>query len=697
MIEYSLDQINSVKANVDSPTFTGTPTAPTATAGTSTAQVATTAFVTAANNNLQSQINTKAPLSSPVFTGRVTGPTGSGSSGGFGFDNDTGMVSSGDGNLKFYTNNVYAGGPITATNNWDINITGNAGSVSKLSLTDSNNPVTGPDTTTQNTIGYVNSLSLLGQSDGALYSQAYSTAWQHQIYGDYRTGSILIRGKNNGTWTAWNKVWHSGNGGSGSGLNADLLDGYDSTYFAPIASPALTGTPTAPTAAAGTSSTQLATTAFVTAANTSLQSQINGKVGISDNQTITGQKVFSSDVVLNNSTNDTPSFRVVDPTNNSTFEFDMAVETPRFMTVYRGGAVKIPLTFDMQTGSVNLQGVSTATTAPAGTSTTQVATTAFVTAADNLKANIASPIFTGQVFIPEGTASLPALVFQNDGSNDTGLYHISDGNIGVTCNAVNVASFTPTGVNLQGTPTAPTAAAGTSTTQLATTAFVTTANNNLQSQINGKVGLTGNQTITGSKTFSSDVVLNNSTNDTPSFRVVDPVNNTTCEWDMASETPRFFGSYRGGALTFPLTLNIQTGEVNGQNGVLSGYTYMMIGGDESSLPYNTTQTRLSSANFTAKSNFVSGVCKAAVNNQSSNWNDVLMTVVLVDITANANAATWQDQSSQVGNLAAGGKLIVPFSFGTLTIGHVYRIDMQFLLQEDVGPTCPKYMLGMFHH
>jgi hypothetical protein len=238
-----------------------------------------------------------------------------------------------------------------------------------------------------------------------------------------------------------------------------------STKFAPVTSPALTGTPTAPTAAAGTNTTQLATTEFVTSADNNLQSQINGKVGLTGNQTIAGQKVFSSDIILNNSTNDTPSFRVVDPTNNSTFEFDMDVEIPRFMTVYRGGAVKIPLTFDMQTGSVNLQGVSTATTAPAGTSTTQVATTAFVTAADN----------------------------------------------------------------------------------------------NLQSQINGKVGLTGNQTIAGIKTFSDTIVLNNNTNDAPSFKLVDPVNNTTCEWDMALETPRFFGSYRGGAFTFPLMFNMQTG------------------------------------------------------------------------------------------------------------------------------------------
>lgn len=40
-------------------------------------------------------------------------------------------------------------------------------------------------------------------------------------------------------------------------------DAYMDATFAPLASPALTGTPTAPTATAGTSNTQLATTAFV--------------------------------------------------------------------------------------------------------------------------------------------------------------------------------------------------------------------------------------------------------------------------------------------------------------------------------------------------------------------------------------------------------------------------------------------------
>lgn len=55
-------------APLASPTFTGTPAAPTATAGTNTTQVATTAFVTTA-------VSTKANLASPTFTGTPAAPT----------------------------------------------------------------------------------------------------------------------------------------------------------------------------------------------------------------------------------------------------------------------------------------------------------------------------------------------------------------------------------------------------------------------------------------------------------------------------------------------------------------------------------------------------------------------------------------------------------------------------------------------
>jgi|688.fasta_scaffold00633_58 hypothetical protein len=48
-------------------------------------------------------------------------------------------------------------------------------------------------------------------TDGALYSQRYSSSWQHQIAGDYRSGQIALRGKNNGTWTGWRTVLDSSN------------------------------------------------------------------------------------------------------------------------------------------------------------------------------------------------------------------------------------------------------------------------------------------------------------------------------------------------------------------------------------------------------------------------------------------------------------------------------------------------------
>jgi hypothetical protein len=60
-------------------------------------------------------------------------------------------------------------------------------------------------------IAYVSGISLFGQTDGALYSQVYSNVWKHQIFGDYRTGQLAIRGRNSGTWQAWRTVLDSTN------------------------------------------------------------------------------------------------------------------------------------------------------------------------------------------------------------------------------------------------------------------------------------------------------------------------------------------------------------------------------------------------------------------------------------------------------------------------------------------------------
>lgn len=60
----------STKADLSSPTFLGTPSAPTAAAGTSNTQIATTAFVDTA-------VSVKANINSPTLTGTPAAPTAS--------------------------------------------------------------------------------------------------------------------------------------------------------------------------------------------------------------------------------------------------------------------------------------------------------------------------------------------------------------------------------------------------------------------------------------------------------------------------------------------------------------------------------------------------------------------------------------------------------------------------------------------
>ncbi|EGZ1013416.1 phage tail protein [Escherichia coli] len=109
---------------------------------------------------------------------------------------------------------------------------------------------------------------------------------------------------------------------------------------APIESPSLTGTPTTPTAAQGTNSTQIANTAFVKAAITAL---INGAPGTLD----TLKEIAAA---INND----PNFST---------------------TINNALALKAPL------ASPALTGIPTAPTAAQGTNNTQIATTAYVRAA----------------------------------------------------------------------------------------------------------------------------------------------------------------------------------------------------------------------------------------------------------------------------------------------------------------------------
>jgi len=120
---------------------------------------------------------------------------------------------------------------------------------------------------------------------------------------------------------------------------------------APLASPALTGTPTAPTAAAGTNTTQLATTAHVFAERTNTATLTNKTFDLANNTfAATSAQLAAS---------------LTDETGTGALLF---------------------------ANSPALTGTPTAPTASPGTNSTQLATTAFVAAGF---APLASPAFTG--------------------------------------------------------------------------------------------------------------------------------------------------------------------------------------------------------------------------------------------------------------------------------------------------------------
>jgi len=201
--------------------------------------------------------------------------------------------------------------------------------------------------------------------------------------------------------------------------------------YALKASPALTGTPTAPTAVAGTNSTQIATTAFVADAINSAQAfplTSNNGQGISYTRDMNALLDTGFYVIKQ----DTPNIPVASQGTAIVIRRSSA-QTSQMYTRITTSDVYVRVTNDSGTtwtawrqltfnDSPTFTGTPLVPTAAAGTSNTQIASTSFVkTAVENAKA---SPVFTG-------------------------------------------------------TPTAPTAALNTNTTQIATTAFVQSAVGNL--------------------------------------------------------------------------------------------------------------------------------------------------------------------------------------------------------------------------
>ena len=135
---------------------------------------------------------------------------------------------------------------------------------------------------------------------------------------------------------------------------------------AALASPALTGTPTAPTAGAGTSTTQLATTAFVQAALTGFGA---------------GDMLKSSYDADNDGKVDAAEVADAVPWTGVTGKPTTFTPATHSHTIAQVTGLQAGLDAKAGLASPAFTGAPTAPTATTGTNTTQIATTAFVAAA----------------------------------------------------------------------------------------------------------------------------------------------------------------------------------------------------------------------------------------------------------------------------------------------------------------------------
>lgn len=191
---------------------------------------------------------------------------------------------------------------------------------------------------------------------------------------------------------------------------------------APLSSPALTDTPTAPTATTSTNTDQIATTAF---AHAVVQAAITALIGMAPAQLDTLGKISAA----------------IDNDENFAGTITDALLT------------KAPL------ASPALTGTPIAPTAAPGTATTQIATTAFVQA-------------TAQAAIDALVAAAPG---QLDTLSELAEALGNDPDFAATITGMLASKAPLASPALTGVPTAPTAVPGTSTAQIATTAFVQNA------------------------------------------------------------------------------------------------------------------------------------------------------------------------------------------------------------------------------
>lgn len=235
---------------------------------------------------------------------------------------------------------------------------------------------------------------------------------------------------------------------------------------APLASPAFTGTPAAPTASALAGSTQVATTAYADAAVAVETSRAGTAEALK--APLASPALTGSPTAPTQTAGDTTTKIATD----AFVAAAVAAETTRAGTAE---ALLAPLASPALTGS------PTAPTRTALTSSTGIATTAYADAAvavetsragtaEALLAPKASPAFTGAPTAPTAAALTASTQLATTAYADSAV--AAETSRAGAAEALKAPLASPA---LTGTPTAPTAAPLASTTQLATTAYADSA------------------------------------------------------------------------------------------------------------------------------------------------------------------------------------------------------------------------------
>lgn len=198
--------------------------------------------------------------------------------------------------------------------------------------------------------------------------------------------------------------------------------------YAELASPTFTGVPSAPTAAVDTSTTQIATTAYVINQGYVKASAANATYAPKVSPALSGTPTSTTAAADTNTTQIATTAFVVGQASSTAPVVDGTATVGTSLKYARADHVHPTDTSRAALASPTFTGVPAAPTAAVDTNTTQLATTAYV---------------VGQGYLKSATAS---------------------------------STYAPlASPSLTGVPLAPTATAGTNTTQIATTAFVTAA------------------------------------------------------------------------------------------------------------------------------------------------------------------------------------------------------------------------------